>query len=79
MITKRKLKAEIEQLKQDNATLKLLTKAYMRRTKKLEADIELLNASLDTAADEKEKWKKIAHKADERRVNYVRNHSERAD
>ena len=79
MITKRKLKAEIEQLKQDNATLKLLTKAYMRRTAKLEADIELLNASLDAVADEKEKWKRIAHDIDERRKQYVRANSKCTD
>ena len=72
MITKRKLKAEIEQLKQDNATLRLLTKAYMRRNAKLEEDIAFLNASLDAFAADSEKWHKVARKADERRKELVR-------
>ena len=72
MITKRKLKAENERLKQDNATLKLMTKAYMRKNKELENHIEFLNASLKTVLSETNRWKDIAHKADERRRNYIR-------
>lgn len=72
MITKRKLQKEIDQLRQDNAMLRLLTKAYMRRNAMLEEDIALLNASLDCAVMDKERWQGIAHKADERRRNYVR-------
>lgn len=74
-----KHKAQMEELKKDNAMLQLLIHAYMRRNRELENDIALLNASLDVLADDKEKWKKIAKKADERRREYVRNHNQCAD
>lgn len=72
MPTKRTLMVQMEQLKQDNAMLKLLTKAYMRRNAQLEQDITVLNASLDAAVADMEKWKRIAHRADKRRIEYVR-------
>ena len=73
MITKHKLKAELEQLRQDNAMLKLLTRAYMRKTAELEDDLAMVNASLDAAIADKERWQEIAQKADERRKRYVLN------
>ena len=71
--TRRTLEAENEKLRQDNATLRILTKAYMRRNQKLEDENAMLNASLDCAIADKERYMELAHKADERRRNYVRN------
>lgn len=71
-MTRKQMKAEIERLKQDNAALRLLTKAYMRRNAKLEEDIAFMNASLDACAADSERWHKIAKKADERRRELVR-------
>lgn len=79
MITKKKLKKEIEHLKQDNAQLSLLIRAYIRSNHKLEDDIKLLNASVDAMAKERDRWKELAHKTDERRVAYVRANRKRAD
>lgn len=73
MATKKTLMAEIARLKQDVATLRILCKAYMRRNEQLEIDLATANAALDCAAAEKERWAEIAHKADERRLEYVRN------
>ena len=72
MVTKRKLLKRIEELEQDNAFLKLMTKAYMRRNAELEKHIEFLEASINALSSESNRWKQIAHKADERRRNYVR-------
>ena len=64
---------ENEQLREDMAVLKILVKAYIRDNSKLQEDIDLLNASLNAAAADSERWKNIAHKADERRrQEYVR-------
>ena len=73
MKTKRALKAENERLKQNEATLRILCKAYMRRNEQLEIDLATANASLDAAIADKERWQTIAKKADERRLEYVRN------
>ena len=71
--SRRKLIKENEQLREDIALLKILVKAYIRDNSKLQDDIDLLNASLDAAAADSERWKTIAHKADERRrQEYVR-------
>ena len=76
MPTKRTMLAQMERMKQDIATLRILCKAYMRRTAQLEEDIAMLNASLDCAAKEIDRWAEIAHKADERRLEYVRANTE---
>lgn len=67
MITVKKLKAELEELKQNNATLRLLVRAYMRRAKELEEDIAVLNASIDCLVADKERFRELARKSDERR------------
>ena len=72
MVTKRKLRQENAQLTEENTTLKTLLRAYMKSNEKLQDEVATLNASLDCTASELERWKEIAHKADERRVNYVR-------
>ena len=72
MVTKRKLRQENAQLTEENTTLKTLLRAYMKSNEKLQDEVSTLNASLDCTAAELERWKEIAHKADERRVNYVR-------
>ena len=72
MVTKRKLRQENAQLTEENTTLKTLLRAYMKSNEKLQDEVATLNASLDCTAAELERWKEIAHKADERRVNYVR-------
>ena len=71
-MTKRKLRKQIEELKTENATLKVCLRAYMQSNEKLQDDVDLLNASLDAAIADRERWMDIAHKADERRRNYVR-------
>lgn len=72
MVTKKKLREENAQLTEENTTLKTLLRAYMKSNEKLQDEVATLNASLDCTAAELERWKGIAHKADERRVNYVR-------
>jgi len=72
MVTKRKLRQENAQLTEENTTLKTLLRAYMKSNERLQDEVATLNASLDCTAAELERWKEIAHKADERRVNYVR-------
>lgn len=67
MITVKKLKAELEELKQNNATLRLLVRAYMRRANELEEDIAVLNASIDCLVADKERFRELARKSDERR------------
>lgn len=67
MITVKKLKAELEELKQNNAVLRLLVRAYMRRAKELEEDIAVLNASIDCLVADKERFRELARKSDERR------------
>lgn len=71
MTTRRKLKAENKRLKEELAEVKLLLRAYMRSDREKQDVIDLLNASLDCTAAEMERWKEIAHKADERRKRYV--------
>ena len=73
------LRTQIEELKHDNSVLCLLLRAYMRRTKELEKDIELLNASLDVCAADRDKWKDLAHTIDKRRIEYVRANYRSAD
>lgn len=77
MPTKRTMLAQMERMKQDMATLRILCKAYMRRTAQLEEDIAMLNASLDCAEKQIDRWAAIAHKADERRLEYVRANTKR--
>ena len=71
--SRKQLLEELEQIKQDDMTLRILTKAYMRRNAELEDEIAVLNASIDCLKAEKDYWVTIAHKCDERRLEYVRN------
>lgn len=68
---RRNRKKRLEELEQNITVLRLLVRAYMRRVKELEMDVAVLNASIDCLVEEKDKWKKIAYKADERRKRYV--------
>ena len=70
------LRTQIEELKHDKSVLSLLLRAYMKRAKELEKEIELLNASLDACAADRDKWKNLAHKIDKRRIEYVRANTE---
>lgn len=79
MITRRKLKAENERLKQENATLKVWLRAYKAEHERQQEDIALLNASLDATVASMERWEKLARKADERRKRYVLGNMARAD
>ena len=72
MATKRKMLLQMEQMKQDIATLRTLCKAYIRKNDQLEAEIATLNAVLDCATEETERWKKIAQGGKERRHVHVR-------
>ena len=67
MVTKKKLREENAQLTEENTTLKTLLRAYMKSNEKLQDEVAMLNASLDCTAAELERWKEIAHKADEMR------------
>lgn len=67
MVTKKKLREENAQLTEENTTLKTLLRAYMKSNEKLQDEVATLNASLDCTAAELERWKEIAHKADEMR------------
>ena len=64
---RRKLKEELEETKQNNAVLRLLVRAYMRRLKELEEDIAVLNASIDCLVADKERYRDMVRKSDERR------------
>ena len=71
--SRRTLERENEELRKDIALLKILVKAYIRDNSKLQDDIDLLNASLNATSAETDRWRTIAHKADERRrQEYVR-------
>ena len=76
---RKSLKSQIEELKHDKSVLSLLLRAYMRRTKELEKEIEMLNAILDATIAERDKWKDLAHKIDKRRIEYVRANNRSAD
>lgn len=67
MVTKKKLREENAQLTEENTTLKTLLRAYMKSNEKLQDEVATLNASLDCTAAEMERWREIAHKADEMR------------
>lgn len=67
MVRRKKLKAQIEDLKQDNAVLRLLLRSYMRRNRELEEDVALLNASIDCLVADKERYLELVRKSDERR------------
>lgn len=67
MVTKKKLREENAKLTEENTTLKTLLRAYMKSNEKLQDEVATLNASLDCTAAELERWKGIAHKADEMR------------
>lgn len=71
MIRKKTLIAENERLKQENATLRIWLRAYKMEHERQQEDIALLNASLDATIASKERWEKLARKADERRKRYV--------
>ena len=73
MVTKKKLKAEIQSLKKELATCNVLLRAYIQSNHKLQDEIDLLNESLNCTAAELERWRDIAHKADKRRLENVRN------
>ena len=76
MVTKKQLKEENEKLKTEIATLNVLLRAYMQSNHKLQDDIDVLNESLNCTAADRDRWRGIAHKADERRREYVRNHND---
>lgn len=67
MVTRKKLLAQMEDLKQDNAVLRLLLRSYMRRNRELEEDIAVLNASIDCLVADKERYQTLLKKSDERR------------
>ena len=73
MVTKKKLKAEIQSLKNELATCNVLLRAYIQSNHKLQDEIDVLNESLNCTAAELERWRDIAHKADKRRLENVRN------
>jgi len=77
--TRKQLLKEIDQLKADNATMRILLRAYMQMNHRLQDDIELLNASLDCCAADRERWAEIARKADKRRKEYVLRNMASAD
>ena len=70
--TRKTLEAENKMLLNQLASMKVMLWAYMQSNKKLQDDIDVLNASLNAAAADMERWRSIAHKADERRREYVR-------
>ena len=72
MTSRKRLKKENEELRNELATMKVWLRAYISMAKKQQDDIDCLNASLDAAAADLERWKTIARKADERRIAYVR-------
>jgi len=73
MKSRRQLEKELEELRNENATLKVLVRAYIQSNNRMQDEIALLNESVDCSAAEIERWKTIAHKCDERRLEYVRN------
>lgn len=72
MKSRRQLEKELEELRNENATLKVLVRAYIQSNNRMQEEIALLNESVDCSAAEIERWKEIAHKCDERRLQYVR-------
>ena len=72
MKSRRQLIKELEELRSENATLKVLVRAYIQSNNRMQDEIALLNESVNCSAAEIERWKDIAHKCDERRVQYVR-------
>lgn len=70
--TRKTLEAENKMLLNQLASMKVMLRAYIQSNKKLQDDIDVLNASLNAAAADMERWRSIAHKADERRREYVR-------
>lgn len=72
MKSRRQLEKELEELRNENATLKVLVRAYIQSNNRMQDEIALLNESVDCSAAEMERWKEIAHKCDERRLQYVR-------
>lgn len=72
MKSRRQLIKELEELRNENATLKVLVRAYIQSNNRMQDEIALLNESVNCSAAEIERWKTIAHKADERRLEYVR-------
>ena len=81
MKSRRQLIKELEELRNENATLKVLVRAYIQSNNRMQDEIALLNESLNCSAAEIERRKEIAHKCDERRVQYVRSmvHANRGD
>lgn len=72
MKSRRQLVKELEELRNENATLKVLVRAYIQSNNRMQDEIALLNESVNCSAAEIERWKEIAHKCDERRLEYVR-------
>lgn len=70
MKTKRQ---QIQELKNELATANVLLRAYIQSNQKLQDEVELLNESLNIIAEDRDRWRDIAHKADERRRDIVRN------
>ena len=70
MKTKRQ---QIQELKNELATANVLLRAYIQSNQKLQDEVELLNESLNIIAEARDRWRDIAHKADERRRDIVRN------
>jgi len=81
MKSRRQLIKELEELRNENATLKVLVRAYIQSNNRMQDEIAVLNESVDCSAAEIERWKEIAHKCDERRLQYVRHmvSADRAD
>ena len=72
MVTKKKLRKENEELRNQLATMKIWLRSYIQSNRQLQDDIDVLNASLNCTEAEAERWRSIARKADERRLAYVR-------
>jgi len=72
MKTRATLAKENEELRNENATLKVLVRAYIQSNNRMQDEIALLNESLNTTSAEIKRWQDIAHKCDERRLEYVR-------
>ena len=70
--SRRQIEEENEKLKNELATLRVMVRAYMQSNHRLQDEVEALNASMNILVEEKERWVQIAHKADERRLEYVR-------
>ena len=70
--SRRQIEEDNEKLKNELATLRVMVRAYMQSNHRLQDEVEALNASMNILVEEKERWVQIAHKADERRLEYVR-------